>query len=178
MNTNVWFLQGASCINTSFHAVMQSLVCFLSHGLVITCNLISPLLQTVSTNTQDSKTAVKFNLSRQNIRYILSFQNHHDSDGCCSHDSLGQHDLQANMYGCPWAAWYSPHLTSPAQHCHQNHEKKTKKKNSQFHLTVTTLTMTVTNIICNVLPTLHLTNLMPCPAAISHSITIMRPVKT
>lgn len=32
----------------------------------------------------------------------LSFQNRNDSDDCCSHDSSGQHDLQTNMYVCPW----------------------------------------------------------------------------
>lgn len=33
-----------------------------------------------------------------------------------------------------------------------------------------------TNIIFTVPPPLHLTNLLPCPAAISYNITIMRPL--
>lgn len=97
----------------------------------------------------------------------LSFQVHNDSDDCCSHDSLGQHDLQANMYGCPWAARYSflshiPCTTLPTE------SFKKKKPHTDFHK----------HLICNELPPLWWTNLLPNPAAISYNITIMKPVMT
>lgn len=70
---------------------------------------------------QSDKTAVKFNTGRQNIRCTCPSENLDDSVEWRYHDSLGQHDLQANMYGCPWATRYSRWLTHPAHCCRATH---------------------------------------------------------
>lgn len=115
-------------------------------------------------NKQSDKTAVKFNASRQNIWCTRPSENLDDSVDWRYHDSLGQHDLQANMYGCPWAPRYSRWLTHPAHRCWATH---------QYNLTVTK--PTPRNISSQPFITEYLT---PIPAAVSHDVTIIRPVMT
>lgn len=50
---------------------MQTLECLFSRSVAVgTCHWISPPLHTVSTNKQDNKSVVKFNLCKQNIGCI------------------------------------------------------------------------------------------------------------
>lgn len=113
---------------------------------------------------QSDKTVVKFNASRQNIRCTCPSENFDDSVEWRYHDSLGQHDLQANMYGYPWATIYSRWLTHPAHRCRATH---------QYKLTVTK--PTPRNISSQPFIKEYLT---PIPAAVSHDVMIVKPVMT
>lgn len=112
-------------------------------------------------------TKLRSNLTRgrQNIRCTRPSENLDDSVEWRYHDSLGQHDLQADMYGCPWATRYSRWLTHPAHRC---------RGTRQYNVTVTK--PTPRNISSQPFIKEYLT---PIPAAVSHDVvTIIKPVMT